>query len=92
MSSNMSCPNNPDFAVADVPGYQKYDKQAVPSSAATTVPDKFKGTKNDQNDMVLLGKKQVLRRNFKFTSILGFASTGRLCQEVRTAGTLRIDA
>jgi hypothetical protein len=57
MSSKMSCPNNPDFAVVDVPGYQKYDKQAVPSSAATTVPDKFKGTKNDQNDMVLLGKK-----------------------------------
>jgi hypothetical protein len=92
MSSNMSCPNNAHSAVADAPGYQKYDKQDVPSSAARSLPDKFKGTKNDQDDMVLLGKKQVLRRNFKFTSILGFASTGRSCQEVRTASTPWIDA
>jgi hypothetical protein len=92
MSSNMSCPNDPDFTVSDVPGYQQYDKQDVSSFAARAIPDKFKGTKNDQNDMVLLGKKQVLRRNFKFTSILGFASTGRSCQEVRTASTPWIDA
>jgi hypothetical protein len=92
MSSNMSCPNNQDFAVADVPGYQQYDKQNAPSSAARTVLDKFKGTKNDQNDMVLLGKKQVLRRNFKFTSILGFASTGKSCQDVWTISMPWIDA
>jgi choline transport protein len=79
MSSNMPLPNKSDFAVAKASSYQQHDKQNIPSPAATTIPDKFKGTRNDQNDMVLLGKKQVLRRNFKFTSILGFASTGRYC-------------
>lgn len=62
--------------MAEGPGYQQYEKQDVSPSAGTTVPEKYKGTRADQDDMVLLGKKQVLRRNFKFTTILGFASTG----------------
>jgi choline transport protein len=88
----MPKPNNSDFAMAEVSSYHQHDKRDVLSPTVTTIPEKFKGTKNDQNDMVLLGKKQVLRRNFKFTSILGFASTGGSCQEVRTASTPRIDA
>lgn len=39
------------------------------------VPDKFKGTDSDAHDMAVMGKKQVLRRNFGFLTMLGFAST-----------------
>lgn len=39
------------------------------------VPRKFRGTTADQRDMMVLGKTQVLRRNFKFVTMLGFAST-----------------
>jgi hypothetical protein len=78
MSVNRPESKSPGFDVAEGPGYQPYHKQDVSPSAATTVPEKYKGTRADQDDMVLLGKKQVLRRNFKFTTILGFASTGEL--------------
>lgn len=40
-----------------------------------TVPHKYRGTAADQHDMITLGKKQVLRRNFKFITMLGFGST-----------------
>jgi len=84
MSSRASESKTPGFVVGGGSGYQQYDKQDVSPSAATTVPDKYKGTRADQDDMVLLGKKQVLRRNFKFTTILGFASTGECgrCQNL----------
>jgi hypothetical protein len=39
------------------------------------VPDEFKGTDADAHDMIVMGKKQVLRRNFGFVTMLGFAST-----------------
>ena len=39
------------------------------------VPHKYRGTEADQRDMIVLGKKQVLRRNFKFITMLGFGST-----------------
>jgi hypothetical protein len=77
MSGNTPVSKSPGFAVAESSGYQQYDKQDAFLSAATTIPEKYKGTRADQDDMVLLGKKQVLRRNFKFTTILGFASTGK---------------
>ena len=82
MTGNTSESKNPGLAVAEGSGYQQYDKQDAFPIAATTIPEKYKGTRADQDDMVLLGKKQVLRRNFKFTTILGFASTGeyRGCQ------------
>jgi len=77
MSGNTPESKSPGFAVAEGSGYQQYNKQDAFPSAATTIPEKYKGTRADQDDMVLLGKKQVLRRNFKFTTILGFASTGK---------------
>ena len=40
-----------------------------------TVEDKYRGTSADREDMRVLGKQQVLRRNFKFITMLGFAST-----------------
>ena len=38
------------------------------------IPEKYRGTAADQHDMKMLGKKQVLRRNFKSITMLGFAS------------------
>jgi choline transport protein len=76
MSGNAPESKSSGLAVAEGAGYQRNDKQDAFPAAATTIPEKYKGTRVDQDDMILLGKKQVLRRNFKFTTILGFASTG----------------
>jgi choline transport protein len=40
-----------------------------------SVPKTYQGTAADRHEMSVLGKKQVLRRQFKFTTMLGFAST-----------------
>lgn len=37
--------------------------------------EKYQGTSFDRTEMSMLGKKQVLRRQFKFSTMLGFAST-----------------
>lgn len=42
---------------------------------AGNVPLKYRGTAADARDMQVLGKEQVLRRNFKFLTMLGFTST-----------------
>ncbi|KAK4894935.1 hypothetical protein LTR49_028332, partial [Elasticomyces elasticus] len=39
------------------------------------IPIKWQGTAADRHDMSVLGKKQVLRRQFRFWTMLGFAST-----------------
>ena len=39
-----------------------------------TVDVKYMGTAADRHDMMNLGRKQVLRRNFRFISILGFGA------------------
>ncbi|KAF2669994.1 amino acid transporter [Microthyrium microscopicum] len=44
-------------------------------SNISNIPDKFKGTNADAHDMSVMGKKQVLRRNFGFYTMLAFAST-----------------
>ena len=36
------------------------------------VPAKYRGTHADKHDMLVLGRKQVLRRNFTFPTMLGF--------------------
>ncbi|PSK43024.1 Choline transport protein [Elsinoe australis] len=43
--------------------------------ATGDVAEKYRGTKNDKHDMNVLGKKQELRRNFNFITMLGFIST-----------------
>lgn len=48
------------------------DKQSI---VMPSVPAKYQGTSADQKDMMVLGKKQVLRRNFRFITMLGFGST-----------------
>ena len=42
---------------------------------STLVADRWRGTDTDRHDMTVLGKKQVLRRNFNFVTMLGFSST-----------------
>lgn len=46
------------------------------------VPEKYQGTDADKVDMSILGRSQVLRRNFKFTTMLGFASTVLVAWEI----------
>lgn len=41
----------------------------------SNVPTKYQGTSADRHDMSVLGKRQVLRRQFGFSTMLGFAST-----------------
>lgn len=41
----------------------------------SNVPAQYRGTAADRRDMSVLGHKQVLRRNFSFGTMLGFAST-----------------
>lgn len=38
------------------------------------ISEKYQGTAADKHDMRVLGKEQVLRRNFKGITMLGFAS------------------
>ncbi|RMZ85700.1 hypothetical protein DV736_g6551, partial [Chaetothyriales sp. CBS 134916] len=64
-----------ELSIAETPeaeaiaGYHK-DEAAISAS----IPEKYRGTAEDRHDMRVLGKTQVLRRNFKGITILGFAS------------------
>lgn len=40
-----------------------------------TIDEKYQGNSFDRQEMSMLGKKQVLRRQFKFSTMMGFAST-----------------
>jgi hypothetical protein len=51
------------------------NESKVFDASISNVPDEFKGTDADAHDMIVMGKKQVLRRNFGFFTMLGFAST-----------------
>lgn len=44
------------------------------SSPENHVAEKYKGTRADRHDMAVLGRRQQLRRNFKMSTMLGFAS------------------
>ena len=46
------------------------------------VQQAYRGTATDRREMRMLGKKQVLRRQFKFVTMLGFASTVSKCREL----------
>lgn len=91
MASGVPQNKNTAFSVAEVSSSRGHDKKDAVPAAAKTIPDRFKGTKADQDDMVLLGKKQVLRRNFRFTTILGFASTGE-CYRTNLYDQTQIDS
>ncbi|KAL4970753.1 putative GABA permease [Aspergillus stella-maris] len=71
MGSNETSPttmkNVADLSI-DYAGYAEVPRKG-------TVAPKYMGTVIDQYDMSALGRVQVLRRNFRFISILGFACT-----------------
>ncbi|KAK5164589.1 uncharacterized protein LTR77_009795 [Saxophila tyrrhenica] len=50
--------------------------------------DKYQGTAQDHRDMRTLGKTQVLNRNFRFISTLGFACTLMSTWEIELASSL----
>lgn len=60
--------------IQSVPSMDRYvcDDSRAPEEY---VPDQYQGTAADRREMSMLGKKQVLRRQFKFMTMLGFAST-----------------
>jgi len=60
--------------IKDIPLDARSDN-VFDDAAAHSLPAKYRGTLADQKDMSTLGKKQVLRRNFKFATMVGFAST-----------------
>ncbi|KAL1583342.1 hypothetical protein WHR41_08002 [Cladosporium halotolerans] len=45
------------------------------TAQSSRVGKRYEGTQYDRHDMRMLGKKQVLRRQFRFSTMLGFAST-----------------
>ncbi|KAK5726664.1 hypothetical protein LTR15_002552 [Elasticomyces elasticus] len=59
----------PSAATREAPGDSEKSLQY------SIIPTKWQGTAADRHDMGVLGKKQVLRRQFKFWTMLGFAST-----------------
>lgn len=56
-----------------------YDEDSVVSES---VPLHFRGTQDDKHDMLVLGRKQVLRRHFNFFTMLGFSSTVMTAWEI----------
>lgn len=66
-------PESNTYSVNTPNGPEPDPKNAASAEAA--IPDRFRGTAADQYDMQVLGKRQVLRRSFKFITMLGFAST-----------------
>ncbi|RMZ75467.1 hypothetical protein DV738_g5440, partial [Chaetothyriales sp. CBS 135597] len=59
-----------ELSFAESAGYHKEDDGAISPS----IPEKYRGTAEDRHDMQVLGKTQVLRRNFKGITIMGFSS------------------
>lgn len=45
------------------------------TSSITGIAAEHEGTSDDRHDMQILGRKQVLRRQFNFSTMFGFAST-----------------
>ncbi|KAK8908822.1 hypothetical protein QC760_003170 [Botrytis cinerea] len=57
---------------------EKYRTDDIPGQVA----EKWRGTQSDKHDMDVLGKKQELRRNFKFINMLGLSSTAIASWEI----------
>ncbi|KIW88741.1 uncharacterized protein Z519_10787 [Cladophialophora bantiana CBS 173.52] len=64
-----------DIELTDAAGSSSPGDAEVFDDSTGHVPEKYRGTSADQRDMNIMGKKQVLRRNFNFITMLGFAST-----------------
>lgn len=62
--------------------HELYARSGKNLDGSEAVPEKYRGTSADKDDMNVLGRKQVLRRNFQFTTMLGFASTVLVAWEI----------
>ena len=72
-----------DLTITEVDGSRYLgDDAGEKVFAGSNVLARYRGTDADQRDMVVLGKKQVLRRHFKFITMLGFASTVLVAWEI----------
>ena len=65
-----------DYAVSGSPRNGEYGSdEDMYDDEPGTVAKRYQGTAADKRDMQVLGKQQVLRRNFRFITMLGFGST-----------------
>ena len=71
-----------DPSVAMAEDYQLQD------SASSNVPEKYRGTAEDDFQMKVMGRVQELRRNLTFITMLGFGSTLICTWEVVMANIL----
>jgi hypothetical protein len=80
----MSKHDSADPAIIEVKNYRVPNVVSEEEDVfkGSNVPTKYRGTAADQHDMAVLGKKQVLRRNFRFVTMLGFASTVMAAWEI----------
>lgn len=57
------------------PAYGVFERTQSSQWKETGITVEHEGTTNDLHDMQMLGRKQVLRRQFNFPTMFGFAST-----------------
>ena len=57
--------------------YSGYIDHKIDDVVDGSVPSQYRGTQVDRDNMLVLGKRQVLRRNFKLLTMTGFASMVR---------------
>lgn len=74
--------NTNDLSIAQAPDDRDFGDSDEKVFSGSTVPAKYRGTRSDKSDMAVLGRTQVLRRNFKFPTMLGFASTVLVAWEI----------
>ena len=64
------------YELSEVPYPHHTDKSPGEDGVvASTVPERYRGTKVDHHDMRALGRTQVLRRNFKLLGMIAFANS-----------------
>lgn len=66
-----------DFELSELQhdGHRTDESSSENVVVATTVPEKYRGTQVDHHDMRVLGRTQVLRRNFKSLGMVAFANS-----------------
>ncbi|TGO51541.1 hypothetical protein BCON_0159g00180 [Botryotinia convoluta] len=69
-----------EYPIAESNG-QEMEKKGI-DGIPGQVAEKWRGTQSDKHDMAVLGKKQELRRNFKFINMLGLSSTAIASWEI----------
>jgi choline transport protein len=63
-----------DYELTELPNGHTSERKG-PGDVASAVPEKYRGTEVDHHDMRMLGKTQVLRRNFKTLGMIAFSNS-----------------